>query len=269
MIRLREKEFTEIVEYMRKNYGINLEKKKVLIECRMTKVLDQYGISSFRAYLDQMYRDRNGKLAEDMVNRLTTNYTYFLREQEHFDILKQSIFPEIFEKRHFKSIIIWCAGCSSGEECYTLAMILDEYRERKNLTFRIKIIATDISEEILQQAQRAVYSARELKRIPERWREKYFRSVDNKSFRIEEKIKHYVSFQKYNLMDTGMKQEQFDLILCRNVMIYFDKASREKLIKQLEKCLTPGGYLLIGHAELLSRDETELESVYPAIYKKK
>jgi chemotaxis protein methyltransferase CheR len=268
VIRLKEKEFAEIVEYMKTNYGINLEKKKVLIECRMTKILEKYELSSFREYLDQMYKDRSGKMQDDMVNRLTTNYTYFLREQEHFDILKQYIFPELFEKRQFKNITIWCAGCSTGEECYTLAMALEEYRGKANLNFHIKILATDISEEVLEQARRAVYPDREWKRIPERWRGKYCQTVDSKNFEIDEKIKYYVHFQKQNLMTPCVKQEQFDLILCRNVMIYFDKVSKEKLIKKLEKSLNPGGYLLIGHAELLSRDETELEAVYPAIYKK-
>ena len=193
MIRLKEKEFAEIVEYMKTNYGINLEKKKVLIECRMTKILEKYELSSFREYLDQMYKDRSGKMQDDMVNRLTTNYTYFLREQEHFDILKQYIFPELFEKRQFKNITIWCAGCSTGEECYTLAMALEEYRGKANLNFHIKILATDISEEVC----RAVYPDREWKRIPERWRGKYCQTVDSKNFEIDEKIKYYVHFQKH------------------------------------------------------------------------
>ena len=147
-------------------------------------------------------------------------------------------------------------------------MALEEYRGKANLNFHIKILATDISEEVLEQARRAVYPDREWKRIPERWRGKYCQTVDSKNFEIDEKIKYYVHFQKQNLMTPCVKQEQFDLILCRNVMIYFDKVSKEKLIKKLEKSLNPGGYLLIGHAELLSRDETELEAVYPAIYKK-
>ncbi|MCH1983017.1 protein-glutamate O-methyltransferase CheR [Ruminococcus sp. OA3] len=266
MIRLNEKEFTDIVRFMRETYGINLEKKQILIECRMSGELERRGFSSFGSYLDKMKEDPSGKMVEELVVRLTTNYTYFMREPEHFRLLKEKIFPEVFQKNYGAFYNIWCAGCSTGEECYTLAMLLRDYRDQGAQMPNIRITASDISEEVLRKAETAVYPARELEQLPSEWRQKYCHMENKHQFSIDRELMYNIRFVKQNLMKPV--SEKYDLILCRNVMIYFDRESRKKLLRQLENTLNPGGYLLIGHAELLPGYETNLQPEYPAVYKK-
>lgn len=268
MIRLKEEEFAEIVEYMRQNYGINLEKKKTLIECRMSKELEKQGVETFGRYMELLKKDKSGTTASNMVSRLTTNYTYFMREQAHFNILRDHILPEL-SKNHGRGLLnVWCAGCSTGEECYTIAMILQDYRERTGNLMNYRILATDISSQVLEKARKGTYTAKEAEALPAEWKNKYFRAEGAKSYCVEERLKQNIRFQNQNLLSPGIGTEQFDLIFCRNVMIYFDKKAKETLVKKLEASLKPGGYLMIGHAELLNRGEIQLEPVFPAVYKK-
>lgn len=268
MIRLRDDEFLYIVDYMKGNYGINLHNKKVLIECRMTRELENRGVKSFGDYIDLLSKDKTGELAGIMVNRLTTNYTYFLREPAHFEILSEKLLPEFFQTSSAGIYNIWCAGCATGEECYTLAMLLQDYADKWGSIPHIRIRATDICVEALEKAKKGTYAERELESLPMEWQKKYCHPIDAKKFEIDKKLKSNIVFSQENLMEPVKERGKYHLILCRNVMIYFDKSSREKLIRKLEESLRPGGYLFIGHAELLSKDETILKTVYPAIYRK-
>lgn len=268
MIRLTDQEFLDIVEYFRTQYGINLKNKKILIECRMVKELERCGAETFAEYLKMLQKDRTGEIAGGMVNRLTTNFTYFLREPEHFTILKERVLPELALKKRYGSCQIWCAGCATGEECYTLKMCLQEYQDQGGQLPNVRILATDISEEVLKKAEQGIYPERERENIPLSWREKYCQDIDKNNFRVNENLRYNIRFQKHNLMEPMRQNGKFDVIFCRNVMIYFDKVSRKQLVSRLEENLNSGGYLFIGHAELLSREETSLEQVYPAVYRK-
>ena len=269
MIRLTEQEFLDVVEYFRSHYGINLKNKKILIECRMTKELERCKVSNFGDYLRLLKKDSTGEIAGGMVNRLTTNYTYFLREPAHFTLLEEKIFPELLVKKRYGPLYIWCAGCATGEECYTLAMCMNEYQERTQEILNGRIIATDISEEVLEKAQKGVYPKREIEDIPAAWQQKYCREVDKNNFCVADELKYPIRFMKHNLMQPFKESGKFDIIFCRNVMIYFDRSSRKQLVSMLEENLNPGGYLLIGHAELLAREETNLEQVNQAVYRKR
>lgn len=251
------------------NYGINLNKKKILIECRMTKELEKRGISSFSEYLKLMEDERSGELAGELVNRLTTNYTYFFREPEHFKILKEKILPEMYEKSFLPVWEFWCAGCSTGEECYTLAMAVHEFLENAGKGPEVRILGTDVSENVLEQARRGRYSLKEAEGIPALWRDKYCHKADGGFFVIEERLRQMVRFRQQNLMQPVSQRDKFALVMCRNVMIYFDRPAREKVVRNLEASLAPGGYLFTGHAELLSQGETVLNNRYPAVYQKK
>ena len=268
MIRLNAKEFDEIVTYIREHYGINLEKKQVLIECRLARELERRGITSFARYMELMKNDRTGIMAGEMVNRLTTNYTYFMREPAHFTVLGQKILPELFENRSCGVCNIWSAGCSTGEEVYSVSMLIQELKEKGGRMPGIRMLATDISGEALRKAEQGIYPIKEMECLPESWQRKYCRVREENTFEVEERLRYNIRFRRHNRMETAPGTEKFDLVLCRNVMIYFDRRSREWLVRQLEACLNPGGYLLVGHAELLSREETRLEAVYPAVYKK-
>lgn len=268
MIRLNESEYTEIVNYMRDHFGIDLSKKKVLIECRLAKPLKNHGVESFKDYMDLVKKEKSGQAAVEMVDCLTTNYTYFLRESIHFDLLQEKILPDIFDRNCLDLCNIWCAGCSTGEECYTLAMAIADYLDqRRGPLPKINIKATDISNAVLRKAEEGIYPIRELERLPKRWREKYCNEAGEKSFQIDRCLRSWVSFRKENLMQPE-GAVKYDLIFCRNVMIYFDREAKGRLIKKFESCLKAGGYLILGHAELLSRGDTKLEPVFPAVYQK-
>lgn len=269
MIRLTDAEFACIVDYMREKFGINLDKKRVLIECRLSKEAEKFGADTFGKYLRLMQKDSTGKMADGMVDRLTTNYTYFMREPVHFELLKEKILPRVQENNRTGLCNIWCAGCSTGQESYTLAMLLLDYKERQTEFFQsFRILGTDISDEVLERAKKGAYPISEMDGIPPEWRRKYCHILDKKNFVMDNSIKSHVRFQKQNLMDDGQETEKYDIIFCRNVMIYFNKSSKTKLLKRLENSLKPGGYLFVGLAELLYREETKLKPVYPAIYNK-
>lgn len=268
MIRLKESEFKEIVEYVRKRYGINLEKKQVLIECRLKSELDKYHVQSFREYLGMLEKDSSGKMADAMIDRLTTHYTYFMREFQHFELIRDVILPEVSRLKMPSVYSVWCAGCSTGQECYTLEMLMEEYRSTGKWMPVVMIMATDISETVLKQAEKGRYKLKELEGIPVLWREKYCSVLEDKTFEMKEKLRTPVRFRKQNLRTYVHTKEQYDLILCRNVMIYFDSEAKKKLVRELEKSLKPGGYLLVGHSELLSKDSTSLKYAGSAAYRK-
>ena len=163
--------------------------------------------------------------------------------------MTDKVFPELFGKK-YGICQIWCAGCATGEECYTLAMCLDEYKEKNNRAVSARILATDISEEVLSKAEKGIYPRREIANIPLAWQEKYCTDMSRDSFRVDENLQYNIRFRKHNLMEPLTESSRFDLIFCRNVMIYFDRASRKQLVSRLEESLHPGGYLFIGHAEL-------------------
>lgn len=268
MVRLTEDEFRSIVEFMRKNYGINLEKKKVLIECRLSKTVENCKAGTFGQYLEMIRRDRTGKMAEEMISRLTTNYTYFIREPVHFSVLEETVLPELAARNRNGFCNVWCAGCSTGEEAYTLAMLMQDFREKTAGAPNIRILATDISQEVLAKAERGIYPVSQWDSIPQKWQKKYCHMIDQKTFQIDEKIRYHIRFKNQNLLGSEGGAETFDFIFCRNVMIYFDKDSKIKLLRRLEGALKPDGYLFIGLAELFGREETKLKPVCPGVYKK-
>lgn len=269
MIRFTEEEFNQLVKYMSDQFGIDLSKKKILAECRMNGELEKRGGITMGEFFKQMEADRTRQLESILLNRLTTNYTYFVREPKHFEFLKEKILPEIKPEWGRISYKIWCAGCSSGEECYTLAMILQEYKERGGFLPPFSILGTDISEQALALAQKGRYPVRELENIPEYWKEKYLSCSEKETFfEIKTAIREMVQFRKMNLLKPCAGLGEYDLVLCRNVMIYFNDESRKKLIEKLYRALKPGGYLFVGHTELLPRNHELFEYVCPAVYRK-
>lgn len=268
MIRLSDSEFHYIVQYIKENYGINLEKKRVLIECRLNRELEKYGAESFDSYLGLVKADRSHKMGEEMIHRLTTHYTYFMREFQHFEVIRDLVLPEIGRASYADGYKIWCAGCSTGEECYTLAMVMAEYARQGGVLPPYWILATDISEKVLEQAKAGIYPVKELEKIPFALRERYCKVQEDGTFRMADGLRNSIRFRKQNLMEPFMTSMQYDLILCRNVMIYFDAEIRQNMVKKLENSLRPGGYLMVGHSELISKGSTSLKCVASAVYKK-
>lgn len=268
MIRFTDKDFEFLKDYVGREFGIDLTKKRVLAECRMSNELESRKISSMAEFISLLEKDVTGVLKIALLNRLTTNYTFFMREPKHFDFLEHNILPSLEAWDTTSPYRVWCAGCSSGEECYTLAMVLQHYIEAGGWLPDYEIIGTDISQKVLDQARKAVYPVRELDKIPALWQRQYCRSLSDEHFMIREELQKKVRFFRANLMKAGSLFGQYDLIFCRNVMIYFGEEARKRLLRNLYQALKPGGYLFVGHTELLPRNCELFTYVCPAVYRK-
>lgn len=268
MIRINDQEFNEMVRYIKSQYGINLEKKRVLIEGRLATVLQEKNCANYTEYINLLKRDRTGSEVTTMLNKITTNHTFFMREPKHFEYLTGTVMPE-YEKTHTqKKFHIWSAGCSVGAEAYTTLMSLNDYLGMRKKSWDIRITATDISESVLAKGREGIYDGEMLKDIPAKWRTQYFKSVGNNSFQVIDELRREVTFKTLNLMQDFKFMSKFQLIFCRNVMIYFDQETRRQLINRFYDVLEPGGYLFIGHSETIARDTSKFQYIMPAIYKK-
>lgn len=267
MVKLTDKEFLEFVNYMHTNYGIDLSKKRILIEGRLSNLIARKGMSSFSQYLDSVKRNNKDEITM-LINKLTTNYTYFYREENHFKFMQNVILPQEEKANKLKTLNIWSAGCSSGEEPYTLAMVVDDYFKFSANQWKINILATDISENVMSKAREGIYAEESLRNLPESYKKKYFEKVEEGKFRVTENIKKNVTFKVYNLMDSAFAKNKFDLVFCRNVMIYFNAETKINLVNRFYEATKSGGYLMIGHAETIQRNKSKFIYVNPAIYKK-
>jgi chemotaxis protein methyltransferase CheR len=267
---ITERELTELVQYIKQNYGINLTHKKSLVSGRLYNFILQSGFRGFSDYFRHVYTDKTGKAGITLVNKLTTNHTYFMREPKHFEFMKQTILPYLIKKEaKNKDLRIWSAGCSTGEEPYTLAMLMGDFFGSEKWLWDTKILATDISTAVLEQAKRAIYLDAQLELLPVPWRRQYFHKVDDENMALVENIKQEVIFRRFNLMNEIFPfKKKFHVIFCRNVMIYFDADTRRELIERFYQHTEPGGYLLIGYSESINRFESKYKFIEPAIYRK-
>lgn len=266
---MTENEFRQLAAYVKSNYGINLkEEKRAMVEGRLSSLLMKKGMSSFSDYLKYVFSDKTGEAAAMLVNRITTNHTFFMREASHFEFLAEKVLPELKLYVRNKDLRIWSAGCSTGEEAYTLAFILDEFFGREKALWDTRILATDISTRVLEHAVRGVYSEESVKSLPAKWRYNYF-TKNESGYEVVDRIKKEVIFRKFNLADkTFPFKKKFHIIFCRNVMIYFDKETKRELLKKFYDAMETGGYLFIGHSESINRGESPFRYVMPSIYRK-
>lgn len=273
MMEISDKEFEQLTQYIKKNYGIHLkQEKRSLVTGRLTNLLINEGFSSFTEFYEHLVNDQTGKSATDLINRITTNHTYFMREKEHFSFFEKVVMPYLVETVKNRDLRIWSAGCSSGQEAYTLTMLMKEYFNGKDEGWDTTILATDISMKALDAAKKGVYPLEALEPLPPTWRTKYFMKnlPEAGKVTIKEEIKKQVVFGKFNLLeDRNRFKKPFDVIFCRNVMIYFDEKTKAALIERFYKMLKPGGYLFIGHSETVDRRYSKFAYVKPATYRKR
>lgn len=259
-------QFARITELLYDHSGIRMrEGKEGLVRARLAKRLRLLGLPDFDAYLSHVETEPSrGEFAE-MIDALTTNKTSFLREASHFDFLRDEVFPSLNG-----SVRLWSAGCSSGEEPYTLAMLLNE--SYSNAASRdVRILATDISHRVLAAAKAGRYSTEIMADVPEAWLKRYWTRRSDASrdvFEAGPALRRMVHFAKLNLMEKWPMQGPFDAILCRNVMIYFDKGTQQRLVERYHALLKPGGFLFVGHSESLTGLTHRFRYVQPAVYVK-
>jgi chemotaxis protein methyltransferase CheR len=269
MLIINENDFQLLVSFVKKNYGIDLSKKKQLITGRLSNTILSMGFSSFHDYVNHLVRNKKPEDIELMLNKLTTNYTFFMREKAHFDYLSEVILPYLVSHKKDRVLSIWSAGCSSGEEPYTISMVLKEFFGSKAAMWDTRVLATDISPNVLSAASQAVYDEASLKDLPSGWKQKYFRSTGQHGvYTVAPEIRSNVIFRTFNLMDPIRFRLKFDIIFCRNVMIYFDQPTKDALVNRFYHATNPGGYLLIGHSECLNKETTPYTYLKPATYRK-
>lgn len=269
MKHISEKEFLQLTEYIKSRYGINLLQKKHLVVGRLQNYLIQNNFKSFSEYYEYIVSGKDEGAVITLINKLTTNHTFFMREPEHFRYFNDIVLPYLESTVEDRDLRIWSAGCSSGEEPYTLSMILFDFFGREKGIWDTKILATDISSRVLEIAVSGVYPNEKIEALPSMWRLNYFKKIDNLSSVIDDRIKNNVIFRKLNLMETSFPfRKKFHVIFCRNVMIYFDNNTKDELINKFYNMTEPGGYLFIGHSESLNRGLTRYKYVAPAIYRK-
>lgn len=213
MLTISNQDFIRLVNFMKGTYGIDLSKKQQLIVGRLSGTVAAKGFSSFTEYVDHILKVKDPQDIEILINKLTTNYTFFMREKTHFDYFQNTILPWLERTKKNKVLSIWSAGCSSGEEPYTISMILKEYFGSKAAAWDTRVLATDISQNVLNTAQNAHYEEEALKDLPPGWKEKYFRKGKGAgSYEVAPEIKSNVIFRTFNLMDPIKFRLKFDVI---------------------------------------------------------
>ncbi len=270
MIKISDKEFDMLSKYIKVHSGIHLKtEKKTLLVGRLSNMLSEMGITSFEAYYDFLQGDASGKELSRLIDKVTTNHTFFMRESEHFNYFSQEVLP--FWEMHAKTkdLRVWCAASSTGEEPYTLAMLLEDYFKGKPDKWDKKLLATDLSVNVLTKAKDGIYSADQVDKLSRLWMLNYFDKVSSDRFQVKQNIRNEVIYRRFNLMENQFPfKNKFHVVFCRNVMIYFDTETKKKLVQKIYDHMETGGYLFIGHSESLNRNETDFTYIKPAVYRK-
>lgn len=278
IVSMSSRDFSRLSKFIHGECGIKVtDVKKTMLEARLQKRLRKLGFTSFVDYCDYLFSPQGlDQELSFMIDEVSTNKTDFFREPAHFEVLIDSAVPALIKTYGTgvrRRLMVWSAGCSSGEEPYTLAMVLKEYGERiEAFDFGFMILATDISTVVLKKAEAAIYDEERIAPVPHEFRRKYLlRSKDRarKVYRVVPELRSLIKFRRLNFMDNDFGfREPVDIIFCRNVMIYFDKPTQEKLLNNFCRALSPGGYLFMGHSETLFGMDLPLASVAPTVYKK-
>lgn len=264
---LTDTQFRHVRELVTGISGIQLpDGKEQLVRTRMARRLRALALASAQEYLAYLAADTSGAELEALVDVITTNKTSFFREVEHFRLMQRTILPSLAPG--YAPIRIWSAGCSTGEEPYSIAMTARDALGAA--ATRVQIVGTDISARVLQRARSAEYTRRAVEDVPPLMRAAHFEPVPgaDEHLRVSARTAALVQFDRLNLMREWHPRGPFDLIFCRNVMIYFDKPTQERLVRRYTALLAPGGYLMVGHAESLSGISHALHYVQPATYRK-
>lgn len=266
MQQITDREFKELVSWFQSLVGVDLSKKRILVEGRLAIYLEEKNYHNFTHLLKDIKLESNKEMLNEIIDRLTTHHTYFMREMDPLYYYKDIVLPYWEKRIKDRELRVWSAGCSSGQEPYTIAMIHEEYFKGNN-KWDTRILATDISNKVLQIANQGIYDREEVKKVPKEWKRKYFTEKED-VYLVSQQIKKQVIFQYFNLMDAFLFRKRFHAIFCRNVMIYFDIPTKMELIKCFYDITEPGGYLFIGQSEGIAHDEIPYRYIKPSIYRK-
>ena len=266
-LELTPSEYTEFQGIIRELTGITMgDSKRQLVHRRLTARLRALGLSSFRDYINYL-KNGDAQELEAFTNSVTTNLTSFFRESHHFDYFANTILPEISAKKASKRLRVWSAGCSTGEEPYSIAITLKE--SLANLgEWDARLLATDIDSDVLRTCRAGRYADQRVEKVPPGKLKRWFRQVDGGEFELRNDVKSLITFNQLNLMNEWPMRGKFDVIFCRNVIIYFDKPTQRVLIDRYANILENGGYLILGHSESLFNVTDRFSLIGQTIYKK-
>jgi chemotaxis protein methyltransferase CheR len=275
---LTDAEYQTIANFVHKESGINLlDGKKELVRARLSKRITQLQFSDFKTYFKYVMGDASGDELVFLLDALATNLTSFWREPQHFDFMSRTFLPELEQKRRKPGgggprLRIWSCACSSGEEPYTIAMVVMDKSAYFGHGGDFRILATDLSTKVLNIAKRGEYGPESVKNIPPADLHAYMNKIPHEKggdhWRVQDAVRRIVSFRRFNLLDPLPIKHPLDLIFCRNVFIYFDRQTIMEIVNKFHKTLELGGYLFIGHSESLSGLQHSFQYVAPCIYRK-
>lgn len=274
-IKLNEKHFRQLSAFIEGEVGIKMPPaKRIMLESRLQKRLRALQIDSFDDYVEHVFNVDNAEIIH-MIDVVTTNKTDFFREPDHFVYLREELLPRHVEEDGWGvngAFKVWSAASSTGEEAYTIAIVLSEYARQENTRFDFRILGTDISTAVLETARKAIYPINRIDPVAEEFRRRYFMRSKNREeelVRVKRAIREKAQFHRMNLMAPRFPiRDRFHVIFCRNVIIYFDRERQEQLLRKLYNYLVPGGYLFLGHSETLAGIDLPVQSVAPTVYRR-
>ena len=264
-------EFNDLAQMIYDNFGITVgENKRTLVTGRIHPMLEKYGFRDHRALIDAFRSDGSGELLSELANRISTNHTAFYREEAHFKMLREKILPEITARKaaaHDFDLRVWCAASATGEEAYTILFTLMNFFGQEYSRWRAGVLATDISAEALATGKRGVYNRQRVEPVPKDLLLRYFDRIGEDAYEVKPEIRSEVTFRRLNLnSETYPFRHKFDIIFCRNVMIYFSRSIRLRLLEKMRDWLVPGGVLFVGHSESLVGMHHGFDYLGPALY---
>lgn len=267
-MQLTDREFAWIVSYVHEKYGINLSQKRVLITGRLQNYLLRNGYQSYSEYFAKVEKDPKGQEAINMINVLTTNHTYFMRESVHFDYMQKVALPWVKQyAASKKDVRVWSAAASTGEEPYAVAMLLKDYFGLDS-SWNTQLLATDLSTRVLKHAMEGKYLAEQIMPLPDKWKKTYFKRISEEEYQVKDELRKQVVFRQFNLMDEIRFKGLFHIVFLRNVMIYFDDDTKKALLERIYDHMENGGYIFIGTTESIDKTATRFKYVQPSIYRK-
>ncbi len=262
-------EFHQITQFVKHNYGVDLTEKRALVEGRLSNHLEKNGFRTYSEYMKLVIGNPFGEEASGLVNLLTTNHTFFLREAKHFNFLREAALPELIRReRSSRDLGIWSAASSSGEEAYTIAMVLRDTFRTEREKWDTTILATDISQRALSAARTGIFNSEQVSNLPKSWLGNYFNKIGEEQYELCSEIKKQVIFRYFNLMETFPFRRKFHIVFLRNVMIYFDEETKAQLLNKVYDVMEPGGFLFIGTTEIIDKSRSAFVYLQPSIYRK-
>lgn len=262
-----DRDFKEIASLVYNACGIVLgEHKREMVYSRLARRIRELKLVDFKTYLEYL-KEHKDREFDAFINSITTNLTSFFRENHHFEFIKAQLAPALLKaNKQSKRIRIWSAGCSTGEEPYSLAMTLQELFPSD---WDVRILATDLDSNVLTKAQNGIYTAANVNGLNSKQLKRWFlKSKDGESYKVKPKLQEFISFKRLNLLQEWPMKGKFDLILCRNVVIYFDKETKDQLFKRYGNILNERGYLFLGHSETMGKEHNQFKNLGKTMYRK-